>query len=207
MNTEKLVINCLGASNTRILIDDDGVKRNDINYPTMLAEILNCTVRNYGVSGTNIAKQEGRADSYFERADLMEGGADVIIIQGGGNDASHGLPLGETDSTDTYTYCGSLRNLIENVKRSHPQSKIILSTSMRKKREPQNRTDGLTHFDFHQAFTAVCEKQGVELIDFYNDPMLDPFDAQSMPDGLHMSEKACKYMAQVFADKIREIVK
>ena len=77
---------------------------------------------------------------------------------------------------------------------------------MRKKREPQKRTDGLTHWDFHKAFLSVCEKQGVELIDFYNDPMLDPFDAQSMPDGLHMSEKACRHMAQVIAERIRKIV-
>lgn len=206
MRYEELVINCLGASNTRILIDGDGVKRNDINYPSMLAEILNCTVRNYGVSGTNIAKQDGREDSYFERAELMEGGADVIIIQGGGNDASHCLPLGELGSDDPYTYCGALKVLIEKVKRSHPQAKIMVSTSMRKKRAPQKRTDGLTHRDFHNAFLSVCEKEAVELLDFYNDPCLDPFDAESMPDGLHMSEKACKYMAQVIADKIKTMI-
>lgn len=206
MNTEKLVINCLGASNTRIAIDSEGNKRNDLNYPAMLAQILNCTVRNYGVSGTNIAKQDGREDSYFERADGMESGADFIIIQGGGNDASHCLPLGELGSDDPYTYCGALRGLIKKVKRSHPQAKIMVSTSMRKKKSPQNRTDGLTHLDFHNAFLSVCEMEEVELLDFYNDPVLDPFNAESMPDGLHMSENACKHMAQVFADKIKTMI-
>lgn len=203
MNTKQLVINCLGASNTRILIDTNGVARTDINYPTFLAEILGCTVRNYGVSGTNIAKQEGRTDSYVERAEEMETDADVIIIQGGGNDASHGLPLGDADSMDPYTYCGALHTLIENVKRANPNARLLLSTAMRKKQEPQNRTDGLTHFDFYQAFVAVCKKQGVACIDFYKDPILDPLDTQRMPDGLHMSETACNYMAQVFADEIQ----
>lgn len=206
MNTENLVINCLGASNTRIAIDLQGNKRNDLNYPRMLSEVLGCTVRNYGVSGTNIALQEGRKDSYFERADAMEGGADIIIIQGGGNDATHGIPLGKLEDNDPYTYCGALRCLIQNLKRSHPQSKIVVSTSMRKKNEPKNRGDSLTHFDFYKAFSLVAKSEAVELIDFYNDPVLDPFEPQSMPDGLHMSESSCKYMSQIFADVIRNMI-
>ena len=205
MNTEKLTINCLGASNTRILIDNEGIKTKEINYPVLLGLRLRCTTRNYGVSGTNIAKQEGREDSYFERAPMMEHGADIIIVQGGGNDCNHCIPLGELDSTDPYTYCGALRSLIRLIKNDYPESKLIISDSMRKKKEPQKRSDDLKHLDFHNAFVAVCRSEDIEPLNFHDDPALDPFDPESMPDGTHMSEKACKHMADVFAEYIRNL--
>ena len=205
MNTEKLTINCLGASNTQILIDNEGIKTKEINYPVLLGLRLRCKTRNYGIGGTNIAKQEGREDSYLERAPMMEHGADVIILQGGGNDCNHCIPLGDLDSTDPYTYCGALRSLIRMIKSDYPESKLIVSTSMRKKREPQKRTDDLGHLDFHKAFVSVCRSEDIEPVDFYNDPELDPFDPESMPDGTHMSEKACKHMADVFAEYIRNL--
>ena len=203
MNTDKLVINCLGASNTQILIDNEGIRTREINYPVLLGLRLRCRTRNYGVSGTNIARQEGREDSYLERAPMMER-ADVIIVQGGGNDANHGIPLGGLDSTDPYTYCGALRSLIRLIKSDFPEARLIVSSSMRKKKEPQ-REDGLKHIDFHNAFMAVSRSEGVEPINFYDDPALDPFDPESMPDGTHMSEKACKHMADVFAEYIRSL--
>ena len=205
MNTENIIINCLGASNTQILIDNEGIKTKEINYPVLLGLRLRCTTRNYGKSGTNIAKQEGREDSYIERAPRMEHGADVIIVQGGGNDCNHCIPLGELDSTDPSTYCGALRSVIRLIKSDFPESKLIISSSMRKRKEPQLREDDLKHIDFHNAFMAVSRSEGIEPINFYDDPELDPFNPESMPDGTHMSEKACKHMADIFADYIRNL--
>ena len=205
MNTENLIINCLGASNTQILIDNEGIKTKEINYPVLLGLRLRCTTRNYGKGGTNIAMQEGREDSYLERAPKMEHGADIIIVQGGGNDCSHCIPLGELDSTDPYTYCGGLRSLIRFIKSEYPESKLIISASMRKKKDPDKRTDGLKHLDFHNAFMAVSRSEGIEPINFYEDEVLDPFNLEAMPDGLHMSEKGCGHMADVFAEYIRNL--
>lgn len=204
MKTENIVINCLGASNTRILIDNEGIKTKEINYPVLLGLRLRCATRNYGKSGTNIAKEWGREDSYIERAREMERGADIIILQGGGNDCSHCIPLGEPDSTNAYTYCGALRSLIRLIKSDFPEARLIVASSMRKMHEPQ-RDDGLGHEDFHNAFMAVSRSEGIEPINFYDDPALDPFNPESLPDGTHMSERACKHMADVFAEYIRNI--
>ncbi len=204
MNTEKLTINCLGASNTRILIDDEGKKARDINYPVMLGLRLRCKINNYGVSGTNIARQEGREDSYLERAPMMDRSADIIIVQGGGNDANHGIPLGELDSADPFTYCGGLRTLIRLIRSEFPGSRLIISAAMRRKRlNPRN--DGLGWLEFHDAFVAVARSEGIEPIDFWQDALLDPNDPASLPDGTHMSEKACAHMAEVFAEYIRKL--
>jgi len=84
MNIKELKINCLGASNTKVTVslDADGNKvvHRDVNYPSLLAARLGCTVRNYGVSGTNIAVSDGREDSYFERKDGMDRDADIVIV-------------------------------------------------------------------------------------------------------------------------------
>ncbi len=204
MNTENIKINCLGASNTRILIDDEGKKARDINYPVMLGLRLRCKINNYGVSGTNIAKQEGREDSYLERAPMMEHGADIIIVQGGGNDANHNIPLGELDSEDPYEYCGAIRSLIRFIRSEYPESRLILSAQMRRKKTPK-RDDGLGWFEFHEAFVGVCRSEGIEPLDFWYDKKLDPDDPASLPDGTHMSENACAHMANVFAEYIKEI--
>ncbi len=202
MNTENIKINCLGASNTRILIDDDGKKARDINYPVMLGLRLRCKINNYGVSGTNISRQEGREDSYLERAPMMEHGADITIVQGGGNDANHNIPLGDIDSTDPYTYCGAIRTLIRFIRSEYPETRLLLSAQMRRKKAPK-RDDGLGWFDFHEAFVSVCRSEGIEPIDFWYDDALDPDDPASLPDGTHMSETACAHMADVFANYIK----
>ncbi len=204
MKIENITINCLGASNTRILIDDEGKKARDINYPVMLGLRLRCNIRNYGVSGTNIAMQEGRTDSYLERAPMMEEGADIIIVQGGGNDANHNIPLGELDSADPYTYCGAIRSLIRALRRDFPDSRLIFSAAMRRKKLKQ-RSDDLGWFEFHEAFVSVCRSEGIDPIDFWYDDALDPNDPASLPDGTHMSETACGHMADVFAEYIRKL--
>ncbi len=86
MKRRQLVIHCLGASNTQSSIcGRDGERflyTQEINYPALLQKKLDCTVRNCGVGGCNIARQEGRQDSYVERYPLMEDGADVVLVQG-----------------------------------------------------------------------------------------------------------------------------
>ena len=141
--------------------------------------------------GYEIKKAEGITGFYTELDTGREG--PTLLI------------LGELDSTDPYTYCGALRSLIRMIKSDFPESKIIISASMRKKKDPEKRTDDLKHLDFHNAFMAVSRAEGIEPINFYDDPELDPFNPESMPDGLHMSEKACKHMADVFAEYIRNL--
>ena len=198
-----LKINCLGASNTRIIRGENGEKIKDINYPRILGLLLRCTTRNYGVSGTNIARCEDRADSYAERMPMMDRDADVVIFQGEGNDCSHCLPLGTPGDTDDTTFCGAVRTVIGYLRATFPQAKLIVLSGLDKKNPPKKRTDGLTHADFHRAFMETCRLCGAEAHDFTLDPQLRCDDPEAMPDGLHMSEKACRHYADTVADLIR----
>lgn len=206
MDVTALKINCLGASNTKVTVSLDAegnkVVHRDVNYPSLLAERLGCTVRNYGVSGTNIAVQEGREDSYFERKDGMDRDADVIIVQGEGNDANHNIPLGKVGDTDPKTYCGALRSILTWVKAEYPNARLITLDGMRKAKL-RRTVDEYTHLDFHRAFVAVSELEGITPISFFDDPALDPHNKGSMPDGTHMKREACEH----YADKVAEAVK
>lgn len=206
MEFGKIIINCLGASNTRIIKTAEKETVRDVNYPVILGLLLRCTVRNYGVSGTNIAVCEGREDSYFERAALMERDADVVIIQGDGNDASHCLPLGEKGSRDVHDYRGALAATILLIRENFPNAAILAFSGMPKLKPPRKRTDGLTHDDFHRAFTEVCRENGIEPYDFSADPVIRADDEEIMPDGLHLSEKGCRYYAEIAAGEVRRVL-
>lgn len=201
MESLGIKICCLGASNTRILVDGEGRKIKDMNYPTMLGLRLRTTVRNYGVSGANITPTDQRDDSYIERAPDMEE-CDLVIVQGEGNDAIHGVPLGEAGDSTTDTYCGSVRSLIRLIREKQPKAKLLMLSGMRKKRQPV-RADGLCHDDFHRAYLAVCSLEGLRVIDFYTDSELDPEIREAMPDGVHMSERACMH----YADRLSGIIR
>ena len=202
MNETGWKINCLGASNTEIIKSAECETIREVNYPVILGLLMRCPVRNYGKSGCNIAPAEGRADSYLERAPQMDKDANVVIFQGEGNDASHCLPLGEVGSTDVHTFCGAVGAVIDTLRREYPAARLIVLTGMNKLRPPKKRTDGLTHADFHRAFLAVCASRGIEPHDFTLDPEIQPDRPEMMPDGLHMSEKACRRYAEIVRDLI-----
>ena len=205
MDCSKLKINCLGASNTKITKTEEKETIKDINYPLILGLLLRCTVRNSGIGGTNIAVQDGRSDSYYERAASMDRDADIVIMQGDGNDASHGLPLGVPGCDEVKTFCGAVKGCIGLIRNNFPDAKIIILAGMKKQHQPK-RDDGATHEDFHRAFIETCRLCGIEPYDFSKDPSLTWERPDMMPDGLHMSEKGCRHYADAVAELVKKAV-
>ena len=192
------VVHCLGASNTAIVKTPENERVDDVNYPVILGLLLRKTVRNFGVPGCDIARSENRSDSYVERSAQVGEGADLILVQGFGNDFRHKIPLGEVGSTDPYTYCGAIGYLIAYFRRNRPDSALWILSGLR------SRDDSPARKAQQKAFFDVCRHFGIEPIDFESDPLIDPFDPESMPDGVHMSESACRHYADLLAGKIRE---
>ena len=206
MDVSTLKIKCLGASNTRITVSLDAegnkVVHKDVNYPSLLQERLSCAVRNYGVSGTNITMEKSRCDSYCERMWGMDKDADLVIVQGEGNDANHNIPLGKPGDTDPSTYCGAIHAVITGIRKEFPDARILMLDGMRKARL-RRTCDEYTHLDFHRAYVETVRLCGLEPISFFDDGMLDPHDKDSMPDGTHMSVNSCNH----YADKVAAAVK
>ncbi len=191
------IIHCLGASNTAIIKTLENERVYDVNYPVILGLLLQKNVRNFGVPGCNIARSETRSDSYVERSAQIGEGADLILLQGFGNDFRHKIPIGEVGSTDPFTYCGAIGYLITYFREKCPDSALWALSGLR------SRSDSPELKAHHKAFFDVCRHFGIEPIDFESDPQIDPFDPKTMPDGVHMSDTACRHYADVVADRIR----
>lgn len=94
-----------------------GTSSNDKNYVSVFAELSGAKVKNYGISGTRIARQTGKAGevlcdrSFLERVAEMDANADVVVVFGGTNDfASGNAKIGDfiqgtnVHSTVLYTF-------------------------------------------------------------------------------------------------------
>lgn len=208
MDFGKLKINCLGASNTCVTVSLDRewkkVVDKNVNYPFLLSKKLGCTVRNYGVSGCNIAVDASRSDSYYERLRDMDKDVDLIIFQGEGNDANHNIPLGRVGDTDPQTYCGAVRSIIMRIRSGFPHAKILVLDGVKKIRIKRT-CDSCTHLDFHEAFIKTATLEGVEVLGFFADPNVDPTDKSSMPDSAHMSVSTCEYYADRVASAVMKM--
>ena len=117
MELQGKIITILGDSITY------GVGASDAehSYPAVLQRLTEAAqVRNYGVSGTRIARQQkddedwDRKRAFVERYVHMEDEADLVIVFGGTNDYGHGdAPFGEYGDTTPATYCGGIYYLMQ----------------------------------------------------------------------------------------------
>lgn len=125
------------------------------------------TVVNYGVSGTTVAKRNGRSDSILERLDTMQSNADFVIFEGGVNDAwDETVEIGtfnksaNVDSTTTFneeTFSGALESLFNKAYKKYPKAHImfvIVSVS-----------DNYSTYEYLNRAKEICEKWKVTPID------------------------------------------
>ena len=165
-------------------------------YPSLIGNRNpNATIKNYGISGTKIAKIEGNTDSILERIESMQNDADFIIFEGGVNDAwSSDIQLGNFNSNspittnyinnlDEYTFSGALESLFNKAQNKWLGKKIFFII-------PHNMDIPATKPYMDRA-EEICNKWGVILIDLrkisglntYNSYMKETYTNAS--DGVH----------------------
>ena len=106
----------------------------ETSYVPLIANKLNADVRNYGVSGTRIARQtfilEWMCHSNFDmnlRTEIMEKDADCVVLLGGTNDYGIGCaPLGNENDTDVFTFYGAVNTLLDKLISTYGKDKLII---------------------------------------------------------------------------------
>lgn len=86
-------------------------------YSTLVCKELGAEEKNYGVSGTRIAKQihpnvAAKEDDkdFITRAPTMDKEADFVFVFGGTNDYGHGdAPLGSMSDKTQYSFYGAMK--------------------------------------------------------------------------------------------------
>ena len=121
MDLKGTKINFLGDSIT----EGAGTSCVEARFTTLMKEIAGVAeIRNYGIGGTRIARQQTVNNEQYDKNDYcarfsaMDDDADVIVVFGGTNDYGHGdAPFGTFSDRTPDTFCGAVhclfRGLIE----------------------------------------------------------------------------------------------
>lgn len=174
---------------------------------------LFAAVRNYGISGTRIARQTKPSEwasfdrHYVTRVPEMDPDADIVLLFGGTNDFGHGdAPLGScADRTDA-TFCGGLRLLFEAVIAKYPKADIVVLTPFHRLNEDSPYGDGSKTVpgvplkQYVEAIRTLAEEYSLPVLDLYKESGLQPnvpaLREAYMPDGLHPNDAGHAILAE-----------
>lgn len=191
-----------------------GVEIPENRYVDRVAAQTGAICKNFGISGTRIAKQTVPSASkswdkdFISRVPDLDDDADIIIVFGGTNDWGHGdAKLGNFENHDSFTFYGGLHTLYTALIEKYPASQIVVLT-------PLHRIGELSHIvreDMPQANKPYVLKDYVNIIrevaEYYSIPVLDLFKTSGIqpeidiikekyiPDGLHPNDNGHKLLA------------
>lgn len=203
-------INFLGDSITQGV----GVSSEEKIYLNLLAQRCGLAqARNYGISGTRIARYEGQEYSaaYTERFAQMDDDADVIVVFGGTNDFGHGnLPLGAMADRENISFYGALHVLICGLIEKYPKATLVFMTPLHRTEETViPRGDGVELEAYRRAIKEVCTYYAVPVLDLYAvsgiQPLNDINRAVTCPDGLHPNDWGHELMASRLEGFLRSL--
>lgn len=195
-----------------------GTTSNKNRYTEIVSEALGFqTMKNYGVSGSLIAQQDGKTNSFIERYSAMTDDADYIFVFGGTNDYWNGTGVFGADSSTTNTeFIGALNNLITGLKTKYPDGEIILITPPK---QHFNGVDGTTLntsssknlADYVTEMKKAAVRNGVRYIDLYSvigfDAMTSTDDrAEFTTDGVHLNNKGHRRVADIIISYMQKRV-
>ncbi|MBQ9747485.1 MAG: SGNH/GDSL hydrolase family protein [Clostridia bacterium] len=175
--------------------------------------------RNYGKSGTRIARQLTMSDSPFDvdfnmRAPQMDDDADLVIVFGGTNDFGHGqAPLGIFEDRNVHTFYGAMHTLCQTLIRKYPRAKLVFLTPLHRISESpetnSQKPEGIYPrplVSYVRAIREICEYYSIPVLDLYKESGMPgnvrEFCDIYIPDGLHPNDAG----HEIIAHKIKKFL-
>ena len=209
-----MIINFLGDSITQ----GAGASREENTYVALVGAMLGCTVRNYGIGGTRLARQTVPSsdpiydEDFLKRSKTMKDDADFLFVFGGTNDYGHGdAEFGALDSEDVYTFCGAANTLYSELIRRYGKEKICVVLPLHRYDEANPYGDGSKRKagailqDYVSALTAIAQKHGLYVMEFEKEfpiPATNTGDELTV-DGLHPNDKGHRILAEKVCAYVR----
>ncbi len=128
----------------------------EATWVNMLGEKYGMDYVNYGIGGSTMSDYVTDKNPMVLRYTRMEkGDADIILLEGGRNDRSQKVPIGDLDSRDSKTFMGCINIMLDGMLKTYPNALIILIT-------PWNHTGkvadtGLCNVDYANAMRSLAE--------------------------------------------------
>lgn len=162
-------------------------------------------VRNYGISGTRIARQkwcraadQNEDNNFCARVAQMDPDADLVLVFGGTNDFGHGdAPLGLPSDRTRDTFYGACHEMMRSLLEKYPYATIVILTPLHRENElspyGDNRENQAAVLgDYVEILRQVAGYYGLPVCDLYRISGIQPAIAAQkemyMPDGLHPSD-------------------
>lgn len=118
-------------------------------------EKTDITLTNQSVGGTSVAVRSGRTDSFVERVQGITSDYDLWIVFGGMNDKDS-VTIGDMSSTDTSTFYGAYKAIINNIQsRSNHPIMIMIA--------PYHNVDAIV--PYIEAVREIAKFYGIPLVD------------------------------------------
>lgn len=163
--------------------------------------------RNYGISGTRIARQRVTyLDPNFDRDfcsrySAMDSDADIIVVFGGTNDYGHGdAPMGTVSDRTPETFTGACHYLFSRLPGQFPKAKIVILTPLHRSDENTPKGEaGWVLRDYVQVIRDTAAVYSLPVLDLFetsairgNDPQIA---AKLTADGLHPNDLGHEILA------------
>ena len=202
MNLQGKIINVLGDSITQGV----GTTAPEHIYHAVLGRMVGAAeVRNFGLSGTRIARQIGPdawGAPFTERYLDMPDDADLIIVFGGTNDYGHGnAPFGGKADRTVDTFCGACHVLFRGLIEKYPTARIVVMTPLQRVggSKPCANT-GKPLRDYADTMAEIAGEYAIPVLDLYRTSgIAADIPAQQalyLPDGLHPNDAGAYRIAE-----------
>ena len=217
MQLQRKKINFLGDSITQGV----GTSCDRARYADRIAEMSGALYRNYGMSGTRIARQIHPSDpvdfdfDFCMRVESMDADADVVIVFGGTNDYGHGdAPLGEPSDRTPVTFYGALHTLYTLLITRFPSSRIVVLTPLHRCDEEipagkQPTADSLPLKRYVEAIREVAAYYSLPVLDLFAVSGLQPnvpvIREQFVPDGVHPNDAGHERIAELIFGFLQQL--
>lgn len=122
-----------GLTGRRFLVLGDsytagyGLSSMSQNWTNLMAEEYQMTQYNYSISGSTFAAGPTGNYPMVERCQELpaDNSMDFVILQGGSNDWSHNIPMGQDGDRDPETYCGAINLILDTLQQKFPGAVIV----------------------------------------------------------------------------------
>lgn len=135
----------------------------EATWVNLLGEKYGMNYVNYGIGGSTMSDYVTDKNPMVQRYTKMaKGDADIVLLEGGRNDRSQEVPIGELDSRDSKTFMGSINIMLDGMLDAYPNALIILITPWY--HTGKVAATGLSNVDYANAMRKLAE--------YRNDPRI-----------------------------------
>lgn len=168
-------------------------------------------VKNYGISGTRIARQTAVSANttfdldYCARVEELDADADIVVVFGGTNDFGHGdAPLGTPADRTPDTYWGACHYLMNRLVERFYDKTIVIMTPLHRITEDNPKGDNkpepvATLKEYVDILRTVAEWYSLPVLDLFAESGIQPrvpvIQQTYCPDGLHPNDAGHEKMA------------